>query len=151
MNASTFVNTSAEIRPGSVRERELSTLAHLFGSHRIGQTPRLVGPNGATTELPTEIYELLVTVIGHLRAGDGVSIVPVHAELTTVEAAEILGVSRPHLIKQLESGVIAYRKVGSHRRIRFADVLAYRDRQDAKSREALDELTRQAEELGLYD
>lgn len=146
------MSTSVEIRPGSVRERDLTSLEHVIGpSQKVGQTPRLVGPSGDATELPAEIYELLVTVIGHLRAGNGVSIVPVHAELTTVEAADILGVSRPHLIKQLEAGAIEFRKVGSHRRIRLADLLAYRDRQDANANAALDELTRQAESLGLYD
>ena len=146
------MSISFEIKPGSVRERDLTSLEDVIGSHRrVGQSPRLVGPSGDATELPAEIYELLVTVVGQLRAGNGVSIVPVHAELTTVEAAEILGVSRPHLIKQLEAGAIAFRKVGSHRRVRLADLLAYRDHQDAEARAALDELTRQAEELGLYD
>jgi excisionase family DNA binding protein len=146
------VTAAVEIRPGSVRKRDLTSLEHIMGPRRrVGQTPQLVGPDGQATELPAEIYKLLVTVIDHLKAGNGVSIVPVHAELTTVEAAELLGVSRPHLIKQLETGAIPFRKVGSHRRVRLADLLAYRDRQDAEAQAALDELTRQAEELGLYD
>ena len=79
------------------------------------------------------------------------SVAALDAELTTTEAAELLNVSRPHLIKQLEAGKLDYRLVGSHRRVRLIDVLAYRDRQDDRAREVLDEMTRQAEELGLYD
>jgi excisionase family DNA binding protein len=97
------------------------------------------------------LLSILRTVVEQLRAGNGVSVAPLHAELTTFEAAELLGVSRPHLVKLLEQAAMPYRMVGSHRRVRLVDVLAYRDRQDARSRQALAELTAQAEELGLYD
>jgi excisionase family DNA binding protein len=71
--------------------------------------------------------------------------------LTTSEAAGILNVSRSHLIKQLEAGALPCQMVGAHRRIRLVDVLAYRDRLDAKAREALNAITHDAEELDLYD
>lgn len=74
-----------------------------------------------------------------------------HAELTTVEAAELLNVSRPSLIKQIEAGEIAHHMVGTHRRLRLADVLAYRDRMDDQAEEALDALASEAEKLGLYE
>jgi excisionase family DNA binding protein len=146
-----FMSTTAEIRPGMVAGVVLDSLESALAFRSVGETPRLVGPDRSSIELPKEIYELLVDVVAHLKAGDGVSIVALHEELTTVEAADILNVSRPHLIKQLEAGVMPFRMVGSHRRIRLADILAYRDRQDVESRAALDELTRQAEDLGLYD
>ena len=76
---------------------------------------------------------------------------PIHAALRTVEAAELLNVSRPHLIKLLDANALPFRMVGTHRLIRLVDVLAYRDAQDVESQHALDELTRQADELGLYD
>ncbi len=116
-----------------------------------GQTPRLVGPDGSTTELPEGIHELLVTIVEQLKAGNGVTVIPMHAELTTVEAAELLNVSRPFLIKQLEAGALPYHMVGTHRRLRLADVLAYRDRMDAESEQALAAMSAEAEELGLYD
>jgi excisionase family DNA binding protein len=72
-------------------------------------------------------------------------------EITTGEAARILNISRPQLIKQLEAGALAYQLFGSHRRIRLIDVLAYRDRVDAQALAALDAMTADAEELGLYD
>ena len=86
-----------------------------------------------------------------MKAGNGVSVIPLHAELTTVEAAELLNVSRPFLIKQLDRGALAHHMVGTHRRLRLVDVLAYRDQVDATANEALDAMTAEAEELGLYD
>ena len=140
---------AAEIRPGSVDERELTVLAAALA--RGSEPPRLVDADGRPMDVPAELMMVLRAVVEQLRAGNGVSVAPLHAELTTVEAAELLGVSRPHLVKLLEQAAMPYRMVGSHRRIRLVDVLAYRDRQDARSRQALDELTAQAEELGLYD
>jgi len=72
-----------------------------------------------------------MAIVHQLQAGNGVSVVPMHAELTTVEAAEMLNVSRPHLIKQLHLGALPFRMVGTHRRVRLVDLLAYRDAQDA--------------------
>jgi excisionase family DNA binding protein len=72
-------------------------------------------------------------------------------ELTVAEAAELLNVSRPFVIKLLESGAMPFRKVGTRRRVRLVDVLEYRDRQDAIANAALEEMVHQAEEHGLYD
>jgi excisionase family DNA binding protein len=148
------MSTITEIRPGSVLEQDLNKLIDLFEApqaQRIDPSPRLVGADGTSVEVPFEIFELLTFVVNELKAGNGVSIVPLHAELTTVEAADILNVSRPHLIKQLESGALPYRLVGSHRRIRLVDVLAYRDQQDAEASASLDQMVRDAERFGLYD
>ena len=143
------MSMAAEIRPGSVDDRELTVIAAALA--RGGEPPRLVDADGRPVEVPGELVTVLRAVVEQLRAGNGVSVAPLHAELTTAEAAELLGVSRPHLVKLLEHAAMPYRMVGSHRRIRLVDVLAYRDHQDAQSRQALDELTAQAEELGLYD
>lgn len=142
-----------EVRPGAVRQDELAAVERLLeGAPReVGQTPRLVGPDGAAIELPRDIHALLVSIVENLKAGNGVSVIPLHAELTTVEAAELLNVSRPFLIKQLEAGALHHHLVGTHRRLRLADVLAYRDRLDANANEALSALTQEAEDLGLYD
>lgn len=97
------------------------------------------------------IQAMLVSIVENLRAGNGVSVVPLHAELTTVQAAEILNVSRPFLIKQIDAGEVACHLVGTHRRLRLVDVLAYRDRLETQADEALDAMTAEAEELGLYE
>ena len=78
-------------------------------------------------------------------------IFPQHAELTTMEAADILNVSRPYLIKLLEAGDIPYRKVGRHRRVRIEDVIQYKDDTDRRREAILDQMVAEAEKLGLYD
>ena len=96
-----------------------------------------------------EALDLLVEVLGQLANGNAVTAVPVHAELTTHQAAEILNVSRPFLIGLLDAGEIPFRMVGTHRRIRFTDLMAYKQQDDAKRDKALAELTQQAQDLGL--
>lgn len=81
-------------------------------------------------ELPTSALRLLVDILAALAEGNAVKVVPIHAELTTQEAADLLNVSRPHMIKLLESGEISYHKTGKHRRVRFADLMDYKARRD---------------------
>ncbi|MEX2548407.1 MAG: helix-turn-helix domain-containing protein [Chloroflexota bacterium] len=141
-----------EVRPGSLRPEELAGFERVLEhTERVGQTPQLVGSDGTAIELPDGIHALLVSIVEHLRAGDGVTVIPMHAQLTTVEAAELLNVSRPYLIKQIEAGGLPHHMVGTHRRLRLSDVLAYRDRIDADANDALAAMSSEAEELGLYD
>jgi excisionase family DNA binding protein len=100
--------------------------------------------------IPREATVLLARILGFLANGEGVNIIPDTAELTTQQAAEFLNVSRPYLIKLLESGEIPFRLVGTHRRIRFRDLSEYKSRDDLERRRAADELTQLTQELGLY-
>ncbi len=141
-----------EVRPGAVQPEELADFERVLETLPARQKgSRLVGPDGTAIDLPLGIHDLLVSIVEHLKAGDGVTVIPMHAELTTVEAADLLNVSRPFLIKQLEAGALAHHMVGTHRRLRLADVLAYRDRMDHNANEALAAMTAEAEALGLYD
>jgi len=100
--------------------------------------------------VPREAAVLLAKILGFLANGEGVNVIPDTAELTTQQAAEFLNVSRPYLIKVLESGEIPFRLVGTHRRIRFRDLSEYKSRDDLARRRAADELTGLTQELGLY-
>ncbi|KQQ40505.1 DNA-binding protein [Duganella sp. Leaf126] len=99
--------------------------------------------------IPTSALRLLVDILTEIGQGNAVSMIPVHAELTTQQAADMLGVSRPFLIRLLENGDIPFHKTGAHRRVRFQDVMDYKQRVDGERRVALEELSRQAQELGL--
>ena len=100
-------------------------------------------------ELPTAALRMLLNILTELSEGNAVKIVPIHAELTTQEAADLLNVSRPHVVKLLEQGHIKFHKVGKHRRVLYTDVLAYQQQQKQISIEAMSELMSQAQALGM--
>ena len=112
---------------------------------------KLIASNGAEFLLPASVVRLMHQVVGALAEGQVVCLVPLHRELTTQEAADLLNVSRPYLIKLLDEGVLPYSKLSRHRRIRFADVMAYKERRDADATRALDAMVQLSQELGLYD
>jgi len=107
------------------------------------------GGREATVTLPKEAIELLVEILGQMANGNAVTIVPVNAELTTQQAADMLNVSRPFLVGLLEENKIPHRLVGTHRRVRVSDLLVYKDQDDAHRKAVQDELTAEAEKLGL--
>ena len=119
--------------------------------HPVGPaTVHLVDDDGDDElVVPRVAVELLARLLAHLANGQGVSIVPAHAELTTQQAADLLNVSRPYLIGLLESGEIAHRKVGTHRRVPAGSLLEYKRRDDARRRDAADELSVLTQEMGL--
>jgi excisionase family DNA binding protein len=99
--------------------------------------------------LPRQALALLRDLLAQMAQGHAVTILPTHAEITTQEAANILNVSRPHLVKLLEDGVIPFARVGSHRRIRLQELLAYQAERDRRSDAAQEALTRQAQDLDM--
>jgi excisionase family DNA binding protein len=110
----------------------------------------LLGPDGQQVPLPEEVYQLLAEVVEAMHEGKIITLVPHTQRLTTQEAADFLGVSRPTLVKLLEEGKIPYEQPGRHRRVLFTDVLAYRERLGDERRAALEQMTREASEAGLY-
>lgn len=100
-------------------------------------------------ELPAGAVALLMDILEAMAAGRGVTLIPENAELTTVQAADVLNVSRPFLIKLLDEGAIPHRKVGKHRRIRVEDVMAYKASIDREREAVLDQLVSEAQEQDM--
>jgi excisionase family DNA binding protein len=110
----------------------------------------LLGPDGEQAPLPEEVYRILIRVVEALREGKAITVVPLTQRLTTQEAADFLGVSRPTLVKLLDQGKIPYEQPGRHRRILFSDLLHYAERRQDERRAALDQMTEEASAAGIY-
>ena len=104
---------------------------------------------GESIHIPTSAILLLKEILNHMARGHGVALTPLDAELTTRQAADLLQVSRTHLVQLLEDGRIPHRKVGAHRRVRARDLLDYRRETEFRRHEALDKLTAVDQKLGL--
>lgn len=144
------------VMPPSESDADLARTASAkiipFVREHLSQTVQLTFSNGQeSVVLPAGSLELFNSILEAMAAGHGVFIYPQQAELTTMEAADMLNVSRPYLIKLLEAGDIPYHKVGRHRRIRLDDLLNYKERIDRDREAILDQMVREAEDLGLYD
>ena len=132
--------------------KELSAL-----SDNTRQSPMTVslrateGGEEIVVTLPADAVGLLVEILAQMAKGSAVSVVPTDAELTTQQAADMLGVSRPYLVGLLESGQIPFHKVGTHRRVKMEALLAHKARDDAERKQVADELAAEAQALGLCD
>jgi excisionase family DNA binding protein len=137
-----------EVRAAAQGQRELAAcLATNFETQRMQiLDDRNVGHQ---IELPTSALRLLADILAEFAAGNGVGVVPMHPELTTQEAADLLNVSRPYFVKLLETQALPCRKTGTHRRIRFDDLMKFKVERDQASERAISALTEQAQELKL--
>ena len=113
--------------------------------------PKLVASNGEEIPLPESLSAILGQIVSQLMHGKAVRVASIHEELTTQEAADILNVSRPYLIKLLEEGAIPFVMTGTHRRIRFNDLMEYKRFRDAERKQAINEIAQMSQDLGLYD
>jgi excisionase family DNA binding protein len=102
-------------------------------------------------KIPLSALKLLGDILKAMGQGKSVSLVPIATEVTTQAAAEILGCSRPHLVKLLEDGRISFTKVGKHRRIKFDDILTYRKQMKEEQKQNIIDIMNLDEETGLYD
>lgn len=110
----------------------------------------LVGPAGSRIEVPHELYTVLRDVVEALSQGLAITIAPHNTMLTTQEAADLLNISRPTLVRLLTGGEVPYMMRGRHRRVLLRDVLDYRERARRERRQVLDEMAANGEEAGLY-
>ncbi|HKF46871.1 MAG TPA: excisionase family DNA-binding protein [Terracidiphilus sp.] len=104
---------------------------------------------GETLRIPAPAAKMLVRILEEMARGNAVTLIPVHAELTTQEAADMLNISRPSLIQLLDDGKIEFRKVGTHRRVRFESLMAHKRKADAERRAVLAELAAYDQEIGI--
>jgi excisionase family DNA binding protein len=101
--------------------------------------------------IPSGVFQLMVNLLQSVSRGEPVTILPHSAELTTQEAADILRVSRPYLVKLLDEGTIPSRKVGIYRRVMLSELLDYQKAEKQRQSAIMEELTKEAEDMGLYD
>jgi excisionase family DNA binding protein len=136
------------LEPRASEAQELETLSERItemASHN--DKAFLVGPNGARIDIPASAFEALQVIANAMARGQTITLMPQGKELTTQQAADLLHVSRPHLIELLNRGVIPHHRVGTHRRINIEDVLEFRRNRRVDRRQKLAELSRLSEEL----
>lgn len=122
-------------------------LAALIGRGDTAQL-RLVDGDQEIT-VPVSAIKMLVDILNQMAQGNAMSLVPIHAELTTQEAADFLNVSRPYVVKLIEQGELPCHKVGVRRRVLFKHLMEYKERRDQQSMEAVNALSQQAQDLGM--
>lgn len=134
--------TAEEAKLARASSRQLARFLRQDLSIRIADTDEQV-------VLPASAVRLLIDLLSTMAEGNAVTLIPIRAELTTQQAADLLGVSRPFLVKQLEDGVVPYRKVGTHRRVMFSDLMAYKRSMTESRTAALEQLTSDGQALEM--
>lgn len=148
MNAITAIPNAEEMALAKLSSQELAAVIESQGE---SQLLSVIDSRGQTHEvtLPVSALKLMVEVLTQLGQGNSVNITPIQAELTTQEAADLLNMSRPTLIKLLDSGALPFNRTGNRRKVPFAAVLEYKQNLQEQRLSALDELSALDQELGL--
>jgi excisionase family DNA binding protein len=126
-----------------------------LAGHKLGRRSSVriqLVDDGEATEavaVPTSALRLFLHILTEMAQGNAVTLIPVQAELTTQQAADLLNVSRPYLVKLLDEGKMPFRTVGKYRRVRFDDLMAFKRKDDDARTKVLDQLTAEAQELGM--
>ena len=137
--------TESDVRMAKEATRLLSRLIEQKQPFRLTSGDRAED----AVEIPPSVAVLLLGLLGDMAAGHAVTIVSLHAELTTQQAADLLGVSRPFLVKQIDEGKLPSSKVGSHRRVPLRDLMRYKQQMNTARQASLDELAAEGQDLGL--
>ncbi|HUB25338.1 MAG TPA: excisionase family DNA-binding protein [Tepidisphaeraceae bacterium] len=141
--------TAAEARVASESSRRLSKISHRRSNKNLQFRVRAQGGAEEVISVPSAAFKLFADLLRYMAKGNGVALVPLDSEVTTQQAANLLNVSRPFLIDQLEKRLIPFRKVGTHRRVLIRDLMTYKRRMDRNRLKALDELSSLDQKLGL--
>lgn len=140
--------TPHEIEAALRSSKELASLLPKEGEEEVQFIVRK-GKQEFVLAIPAGAVRLLLGILTQMSEGNAVTLIPINAELTTQEAADLIHVSRPFLVRLLESGDIPHHKVGTHRRIKLTDLMIYKKKMEEESRKAREELTREAQELDM--
>jgi len=138
--------TQEEVETAKQTSRTVSKYADI---DRVQMTIRSNGNPSEDLVMPGPVMQILLDVLSEMSKGNAISLIPIHHELSTQQAANILNVSRPHLIKLLEERKIPFHKVGAHRRVLAKDVMSYKDEIDKQRQKTLEELTAVSQELDM--
>ena len=144
--------TAADVTAAGASSRQLAALlSKLSKSKKAVHQLRVIADGSKPVEIkvPTYAMEMLLGVLANMAKGKTTTVIQNEAELTTQQAAALLNVSRPFLVKLIEDNHIPFRKVGSHRRVRIADLMTYKKRIDEARLKSLDKLAKKSQELGL--
>ena len=137
--------------PAPLKEAEQQLAAKVYRMLIHCGTACLVGPDNSKLELPSSIYKILVKVVENMQEGKPIAVVPFMEEISTQAAANMLGVSRQFLVRELEAKKIPYHRAGSHRRIYLKDVLEYKNQRQIERSDSINRMAQMAEEAGIYD
>lgn len=142
-----------DLRVPTDRDSDLARISSRILSSHVSpeHALKLTLDNGdeAVIEIPAQAAKMLLDILVEMAEGNGVTVLPMYAELTTQQAADLLNVSRPYFVKLLNADEIPYRKVGTHRRVFLSDILEYKKRTDEKRLAALEELVKLSQELDM--
>lgn len=142
------------VAPSEADARLARESSRLLATRKLGKrsSVRIRVEDGDDTEpvtVPACAVRLFLHLLAEMSQGNSVTLIPTHAELTTQQAADLLNVSRPYVVKLLDEGKIPSRTVGKYRRVRFDDLMAYKRKDDEARAKLLDQLTAEAQELGM--
>ena len=140
---------SESVTPQEQEAQSIKELERILRSE--GSQAKLIGSNQEEIMIHDSVCQVLLQVLQAMALGQNVSIVTHNPEITTQQAAELLNVSRPYLIKLLEQGELPYIMVGTHRRVRFEDLMKYKEQRDIQRDKFLTELTQMSQEAGFYE
>jgi len=147
----TLEGIAPSLKPIVAGDAEMPVLKRLEAAlGRLGSLPMLTSADGAPLELSPALFQALREAADILLRGDAVVISPIHRQLTTTEAADLLNISRQYLTRLLDRNELPFQLIGRHRRIKLSDLLVYKREREDERRHIIRELTTQSEDLGAY-
>jgi len=148
------MSTQAAVIPSEADAALAKETSRVLASHLSQNAPMRLrilddSKKESTVRLPQAAAQMLLRILEEMARGNAVTLMPVHAELTTQQAADMLNISRPSLIRLLDEGKLRFRRVGTHRRVLFEDLVQFKRESERLRRAALDALAALDQELGL--